>query len=188
MLVGSAHAQSGAQSATVSERIVVADERFKKLVSKTPDMIVDAAIFFTNDMSLEQLRMYLQHPGFQVKGFRHGTPSYAGGYTLLQGETLDQAIESYRRDHLAFLRQRMVLEDRMTATEQNREAREALLPHRKEAEQMIADFDKNGVRVIAIEARGKAKEIADFKEKVTFVRVIELTDAGTPQPAILPGN
>ena len=76
----------------------------------------------------------------------------------------------------------------MVATETNEEARKALVQHRKEAEQMASDFDLVGIRVVGLELHGKAKEIAGFKEKNSFVRVIELKEYGKPQSAILPAT
>ena len=80
------------------------------------------------------------------------------------------------------------MEDRMIATETNEEARKALTSHRKEAEQMKADFEMKGIRVIGLEIHGKIKEMADFKERNSFVQVVELKENGKPLPAILPPN
>lgn len=184
--VGVPFAQSDSAVPGIQQRIISAHEEFQQALENAPEKEVEATMFFTNDMALEQLQMSLRNVPLTVKGFLHGTPSYGGGYTLNPGETLDQAIANYRRDHLGFLRQRMQLEDRMAATESNEEARKALIPHRKEAEQMESDFELRGIRVIGLELHGKAKEMAGFKEKNSFVRVIELKKDGKPQLAILP--
>jgi hypothetical protein len=78
------------------------------------------------------------------------------------GETVDDAIKNYRRDHLFFLQKRMELEDDMIATEANDELREAITKHRKEVEQMRADFEEKGLRIIGVEVSGKARDIQDF--------------------------
>ncbi len=185
---GASYAESGSAVPSTQQRITSAYEKFQQALVKAPEKEVEAAMFFTNDMSLEQLQMSLRNVPLTVKGFLHGTPSYGGGYSLSPGETLDQAIANYRLDHLSFLQQRMQIEDRMVATETNEEARKALISHRKEAEQMKADFELRGIRIIGLELHGKIKEMADFKERNLFVQVVELKENGKSQPAILPPN
>lgn len=185
---GVSYAESGAVVSATQQRIVSAHEKFQEALTNAPEKEVEAAMFFTNDMSLEQLQISLRNAPLTIKGFLHGTPSYGGGYSLSLGETFDQATTNYRRDHHSFLQQRMQMEDRMVATETNEEARNALISHRKEAEQMASDFDLRGIRVIGLELHGKTRELADFKEKNSFVRAVELKENGKPQPAILPPN
>lgn len=170
----------------VSERIKDAEETFGQVLKNTPEKEIRAAAFFTNDMSLENVRTAFGKSPLAVKGFRHGTQSYSGGYSLKQGETLDEAIVSYSRDHLFFLQKRMEIEDKALASETNNDLRKAMTDHRKEADQMKADFEKNGIRVIGVEVAGRARDVQDFKEENSFVRVIELTERGKPQSAIIP--
>lgn len=183
---GVSYAESGSATPATQQRITSAHEKFQQALVNAPEKEVEAAMYFANDMSLEQLRMSLRNVPLTVKGFLHGTPSYGGGYSLSPGETLDQAIANYRRDHLSFLQQRMQMEDRMVATETNEEARKALTSHRKEAEQMTSDLELRGIRVIGLELHGKTNVMADFQERNSFVRVVELKENGKPQPAILP--
>ena len=170
----------------VSERIKDAEETFGQVLKNTPEKEIRAAAFFTNDMSLENVRAAFGKSPLVVKGFRHGTQSYSGGYSLKQGETLDEAIASYSRDHLFFLQKRMEIEDKALAAETNDDLRTAMADHRKEADQMKADFEKNGIRVVGVEVAGRARDVQDFREKNSFVRVIELTERGKPQSAIVP--
>lgn len=173
-------------SPPMEARIAKAEEDFGQVLKNTPEKEVRVAAFFTNDMSLESVRTVFSNSPLAVKGFRHGTQSYGGGYSFKQGETLDEATVNYRRDHLAFLQQRMELEDNVLATGINDDLRKAIVNHRKEADQMKVDFEKNGIRVVGVEVQGRAKDIQDFKEKNSFVRVIELKERGKPQSAILP--
>lgn len=64
--------------------------------------------------------------------------------------------------------------------------RAAFQSHRREAEKMQADYKANGIRIIGLEVVGAAKDIAAFQQENAFVRVIELTRPGVPQPAIIP--
>lgn len=101
----------------VNERIVKADERFNKVIKETPAKPVEAVVFFSNDMSLEKVRTGLSNAPFSVKGFRHGTQSYSGGYSLSYGKTVDEAVQNYQRDHLLFLQKRTEIEGDMLNTE-----------------------------------------------------------------------
>ena len=174
-------------SASSSEaRVQVAQERFNQVLQKTPDKIIDVIAFFTNDITLENLHAEVQGKPFKVKGFRHGTQSYGGGYSLDTNETVDVAIENYRRDHALFIEKRMEIEDNLLSTETDESLRLALIKHRKEAEQMKQDFEERGLRIIGVELYGKAKDIQNFKDEHGFVRVIEVVEKGKPQSAILP--
>lgn len=170
----------------VETRIAQANESFEQILKNSPEKEVRVAVFFTNDLSLEEVRVAITRSVFALKGFRHGTQSYSGGYSLRKGETLDEAIVNYRRDYLFFLQKRMETEDKMLTTETNEDLRNAIITHRKEADQMKADFEKNGIRIIGIEVAGRAHNINEFKEQNSFVRVIELHENVKPQPAIVP--
>jgi hypothetical protein len=172
----------------MEERILSAKAKFQSVLSETPQKKVDAIAFFTNDMSLEDVKAALRNTPLVVKGFRHGTQSYGGGYIFKQGEMLEEAMLNYRRDHLLFIQTRMDTEDRMIVAETNIDLRKALISHRAEAGQMKADFNEKGIRIIGLEVYGHAKDIGAFAEKNPFVRVIELKEKGKPQPAILPGQ
>lgn len=167
-------------------RVAKADADFAQALKNTPDKEVSAVAFFNNDMSPQDVRMAFYNTPLVVKGFRHGTQFYSGGYSLKSGETLDEAIVNYNRDHLFFLQKRMETEDKMLATETNAELRNAMVAHRKEADQMKADFEKNGIRVVGVEVVGRLRDMQDFKGRTPFVRVIELKETGKKQPAIVP--
>lgn len=170
----------------VSVRVAEAEENFGQVLKNTPEKEIRAVAFFTNDMSLENVRTAFGKSPLVVKGFRHGTQSYSGGYSLKPGEILDEAIVSYKRDHLFFLQKRMEIEDKALAAETNDDLRTAMADHRKEADQMKADFEKNGIRVVGVEVTGRARDVQDFRAKNSFVRVIELIEHGKPQSAIVP--
>ena len=167
-------------------RIAKANAEFAQALKDVPDREVGAVAFFTNDMSPQDVRMAFYNTPLVVKGFNHGTHFYSGGYSLKSGETLDEAIVSYNRDHLFFLQKRMEMEDRVLAYQTNPELRNALIVHRKEADQMKADFDKNGIRVVGVEVVGRVRDMQDFRDRNAFVRVIELKENGKKQPAIVP--
>lgn len=187
LLVGVSVGSQTVLAQSVSERIASAKAAFDLVLRQTPDKDVRAVAFFANDMSLEEVRgALLKMPNVTLKGFRHGTVSYAGGYGLRQGETVDQAIVSYKRDHLFFLMKRIEMEGRVPARIANINLKQAIDSHLKEARQMKVDFDANGLRIVGIDIYGKARHIKEFTDATPFVRVIELTEGGKPQPAILP--
>ena len=173
-------------ASSTEERILLAHDRFNQVLKKTPDKVIEVTAFFTNDITLDNLRIELQKVPLEIKGFRHGTQSYGGGYSLGVNETLDEAVENYRRDHALFIEKRMGIEDNLLSTETDEGLRLALIKHRKEAEQMKQDFDERGLRIIGIELHGKARDIQNFKDEHGFVRVIEVVEKGKPQSAILP--
>jgi hypothetical protein len=171
----------------VLERVAVAKAQFQDVLAKTPEKEVRVAAFFTNDVSLENVRDALRNsPNLVLKGFRHGTESYAGGYGLKSGETIDEAIVNYRRDHLFFLEKRMEMEDQMPSMATDETLKKAIIAHRKGSEQMKTDFEERGLRIIGVELSGKAKHIGNFKDETPFVRVVELQEGEKHQPAILP--
>lgn len=173
-------------ASSTEERILLAHDRFNQVLKKTPDKVIEVTAFFTNDITLDNLRIELQKVPLEIKGFRHGTQSYGGGYSLGANETLDEAVENYRRDHALFIEKRMGIEDNLLSTETDEGLRLALIKHRKEAEQMKQDFDERGLRIIGVELHGKARDIQNFKDEHGFVRVIEVVEKGKPQSAILP--
>lgn len=173
-------------ASSIEERILLAHDRFNQVLKKTPDKVIEVTAFFTNDITLDNLRIELQKVPLEIKGFRHGTQSYGGGYSLGANETLDEAVENYRRDHALFIEKRMGIEDNLLSTETDEGLRLALIKHRKEAEQMKQDFDERGLRIIGVELHGKARDIQNFKDEHGFVRVIEVVEKGKPQSAILP--
>lgn len=172
-------------AAPVIDRITSAREEFKKVLAATPDKEVAAIAFFSNDMMLESVRDSAQGSQLTIKGFRHGTQSYAGGYGFKPGETVDEAIANYRRDHLFFLEKMMEIENNTVGGMRDDNFRKALIAHKKEAEQMRADFEEKGLRIIGVELYGKARHIQDFWDENSFARVVELKSK-KPQPAILP--
>lgn len=173
-------------ASSTEERILLAHDRFNQVLKKTPDKVIEVTAFFTNDITLDNLRIELQKVPLEIKGFRHGTQSYGGGYSLGANETLDEAVENYRRDHALFIEKRMGIEDNLLSTETDEGLLLALIKHRKEAEQMKQDFDERGLRIIGVELHGKARDIQNFKDEHGFVRVIEVVEKGKPQSAILP--
>ncbi|MDB5841730.1 MAG: hypothetical protein JWQ23_3682 [Herminiimonas sp.] len=174
------------QILAIQRRIALADETFREELRNTPDKSIAATIFFANEMLLDRVREPLENAPLTIKGFLHGTPSDGGGYTLNPGETLDDAIANYRRDHLSVMEKIMESAARMAAVETDHEAREALISHLRKAEDMKFDLRQKGIRIVGVELYGKAKELADFRDKNSFVKVIELKVPGKPQPAILP--
>lgn len=170
----------------VEERILLAHELFGQVLKNTPDKVIEVVVFFTNDITLENLHAEVRGKLFKVKGFRHGTQSYGGGYSFDTNETVDEAVENYRRDHAFFIEKRIEIVDSLLSKETDESLRLALTKHRKEAEQMKQDFDERGLRIIGVELHGKARDIQNFKDEHSFVRVIEVVEKGKPQSAILP--
>ena len=173
-------------AASQAQRIANANQEFATALRDTPNKRASVAIFFASDMPAERLRMTLSTEPFRVKAFRHGTAFYSGGYTLADGESLDQAISNYRRDHNMFLRERMRLEEGLAAKESDPELRKAYEEHRKEADHMLQDYEANGLRIVGIEIEGSIRDIDNFRQRSGFVRMVEITRPGVPQPAIVP--
>jgi len=184
LAVGIGHVQ--AQDAAFEQRIVSAQEKFASVLTQNPQQTVSAAIFFTNDMSIAQIKEAIGGERFSIKAFRHGTQSYSGGYMLNSGETLDQAMNSYVRDHVLFLTRRMQMENRLLNTEKDPKLLEAVSADLRAAVQMKADFDRHGLRIIGIDVVGSAADLQSFKTRRPFVRGIELKEDGRPQPSIVP--
>jgi hypothetical protein len=55
----------------IDARIAQANAGFAEVLKNTPEKEVHAAVFFINDMSLQDVRMALSYSPLAVKGFRH---------------------------------------------------------------------------------------------------------------------
>ena len=171
------------------ERIATAQEEFRKVVTQTPQKDVRAITFFTNDVDLEDVLRTTSKTPLAVKGFYHGNATGGGGYSLREGETLNEATINYRRDHIFFLNKRIEMQKNMLEIEDEKQDdsfKKAVNQSIREAKQAIVDFEKNGLRIIGVELQGPAVQVQEFKDKNLFVRIIELKRNGRPQPAILP--
>lgn len=173
---------------SVEARVAAADEKFNQVVKTEPQKEVHVIMFFSNDMKLSDVQEKFRVSGFDIKGFRHGTQSYSGGYGISTGETFEQAIVNYERDHLFFLQTRVLAEEKMLTTKMDDQLRKAIVSHQKEAQQMKLDFQTHGLRIIGIELVGRAQALDTFKENNSFIRVVELKDQDAPQSAILPSK
>lgn len=176
---------SASAVAADEERITSAQAKFKDVVTQSPQKMIPATIYFTNNMELEQVKSAVKGQQFAVNGFRHGTRSHSGGYTLKPSETLDEAMENYTQDHILFLEQRKKQEGDILRTETDANIRKAVISHLEEADKMSADFEEKGLRIIGIDLSGRAVDIQNFKEKNSFARVIELKEGGRSQSAII---
>lgn len=137
-----------------------------------------AMVFFTDGVPLEEVRSALDREPLTVKGFRHGSRSGAGGYMLKSGETLDEAVLNYRRDHEAFLDERIRIEEEVMAAEMNDAVRNAMAEHRAESERMKDEYRNEGIRIVSMELCGEARNIYAFVDRRSPARVTALKDAG----------
>tara|TARA_B100001964_G_C14227686_1_gene598456 strand:- start:1670 stop:2212 length:543 start_codon:yes stop_codon:yes gene_type:complete len=148
--------------------------QFYDLVSQSPYKNIRVKISFTNDVTLSDIQNVLHKEMVAVKAFYHGTSSYTGGYRLQEGETLEEAIASYQRDHIFFIKKRIEAEEMILQTTYDKTFQDAVIQHIREAVQMRVDFEKNGVRIIAIEVEGFAIDVAKFSQKNIFVHDVSL--------------
>lgn len=80
------------------------------------------------------------------------------------------------------------MEEKILRTETDPRLLEAVSVSLKQAEQMETDFEEHGLRIIGLDVSGHAADLQDFKGRRSFTRVIELKEAGRPQPAIVPNQ
>lgn len=187
MIVYGSPVYAQSDSVPVSARLASAKVALEQIVRDTPEKEIHAVAFFTNDMSLEDVRSTAQQsPAISVKGFRHGTTSYSGGYGIRHGETIEQAIANYKGAYALALTRRLEIETKAVGKLSEVAIKGAFAKRHKMTLQAKADFERNGLRIVGIEIYGKAKHLKAFGNATPFVRVIEPREVGKPQPAILP--
>lgn len=183
-IVGSANSSK----AQINSRIMSAQLALSNVISISPNQEVFASAFFANDMSLERVVAVSQSYGLQIDGFRHETPSSTGGY-IVDGESVQAAIERYKRDHKFFMEQDLENTKRMLLQSASDPAlTKALVARKENILRRLSDFKENGIRVIGLDLRGEAIALAALQAQQTFIRFIELRSPGVFGAAILPSE
>jgi hypothetical protein len=159
---------------------------FADLVQNDPHANVVAALYFMDEMPADDVVNSLHEGHLQVRSFSHGTSTSSGGYILQDGETVEEAVTAYKRDHGSFLDLEVEQLRQMIASERNQELREAFKTRQQEVIQRRGDFNAKGLSIIAVEVRGQAYEIDRYRQVHGFVRVVEIKKPNVPQPAIPP--
>ncbi len=167
-----------------SERTLTAETQFQNVLSETPEKEVNVAVSFTNEITLETIRGALLDSLVTPKSFRHVTQSDSGGYGLKPGETIDEAIVNYRKQHQFFLEKRIEVENEMVKETTDEDFHKAVIAKNKETKKMKGNFSEDGLRITGVELYGEAEAIQNFMNKNSFVRVIELLEDGKKQSTI----
>lgn len=172
-------------SSRQQDRAAKAQADFDAAVRSAPFRTLRATAYFAQGMQLDDAVERLRDQGLAIKAFRHSNATESGGYTLREGEPLEEAKQNYRADHARFLNRRVELLQGMlsdTNVPQTEEMRKELLRTLKEAETVQIE----GLQIMGVEVEGVASDISKFKERSPFIRVIELVDRDRLHPAIIP--
>jgi hypothetical protein len=153
--------------------------QLRKFSRLYPDKEIEAVIFFKNERDLEGVVSSDYSEKFKVVGFRHGNKNYSGGYNLKDGESLSEAIESYRRDHIKFLQEdeknMRIIADESDGDAQIKNAASARL---RSIVGRQDDYIKNGLRIVGLEVKGKPKGLIDLWESGSHnVRAIKVKES-----------
>ena len=102
----------------------------------------------------------IQNYDLDVIGFRHGDSSYSGGYKLQSNENIDDAIQTYEREHQFMLKQDLKsLRSMMKSSKGDRDIQQAIYARMKAVEQRQIDFTTYGMRLIGLEVKGQPVEM-----------------------------
>jgi hypothetical protein len=153
--------------------------KLSEISSLNPKKNLDAVIFFESEYSLEEVVTSDIVKNLKVKGFRHGNSEYSGGYRVKKEETLIEAVENYRSDHVRFLQRdeenmRAILESSYDDTQ----VRDAASARLKSVVGRQADYLKKGLKVIGLEVNASSRALMDLWNYSAYrVRTIKLKES-----------
>ena len=177
------HTQTGS-ILQIQKDIGHAHDYLSTMASSTPKKVIEATAFFANDMKIEQALSLTQKYNLKLKGFRHGTPDYSGGYIFDESERAEEAVKNYLRDHEFFLKLDIENTERMIKEAgSDRDIETALSARLRSVIQRQEDYAKFGVRVIGLDLEGEASELNRlWDEDLGSIRVIDVNDQGRSTP------
>ncbi|MDO8604752.1 MAG: hypothetical protein Q7K40_05175 [bacterium] len=155
-------------------------ETFGEVLEKEPRKEIFATATFTHGMSLEEVKKMTRDVAFAVKGFRHNTGESNGGCGVGVGETVAQALDNCVRDHSLFLNQRIEIEKKMLPTITDTGLRNAFIAHIEEAQK------EQKFLITALDLYGRAEDLQRFKERNSFVEMVELMNQDRELPLMIP--
>ncbi len=109
-----------------SQSFVYSDEVFQKILQNNPQKEVIATVIFPKGIKPESVHMLLRGKNVRVQAFRHSNVFGSGGYDLQDGENIEQAIATYKRDYVFFAK-RVELGTPRVTIEKNSEMQNALV-------------------------------------------------------------
>jgi len=172
----------------MGQRVRSAASEFREAVRNRPNQSARAVAYLTNSMGVREVQARVPR-GLAIRGFRHGSEINSGGYTLAPGESVDDAVASYERDHSLFL---AVRSEQMRSLLEAEPGDEGMATAVQEGlrlnQQREDDFYQHGLRIIGVELEGRLRDMEQFRSSNGFVRVIELRDENKARPAILPNR
>lgn len=174
--------------AAVQERVLEANRIFQETIAAFPEQEHAVTVSFTRSLPLKKAVEKAIARGLQVEGFRHGDATHSGGYTIAPGQPLDDAMADYEVQIPQFLDQHLTNIKRMLSTVSDPELRAALQQSRREFIRQKKAYQKQGMQVIGLDLRGNGRDLEQFQQTDSSVRVMELRSESRRNAAILPAD
>jgi hypothetical protein len=163
-----------ARSIAVRQRLARGNEEFSRVLLSGPRTQVHVLMSFTEPRRPDDAIREARHHSLTITGFRHASLTNSGGYTLVPGESVDDAMKAYRRDSEIFTRMRLGRMEQLAPEALDPEMKDAYERQAKDASQRLSQLEASGVLISGIEAIGVAADVDSFRQATDFVRGIEL--------------
>jgi hypothetical protein len=184
---GDAPASGNAAPSLARQRLENGARALDAIVRERPDDSVGALASFTGERDIDEVVAHARRLGLTITGFRHGSRTHSGGYTLSPGESVEDAVAAYRRDLDWFPRRRAERMRRLAAETTDPDLSRSLAEHASELEARVDALNATGrVKVIGFELSGPAILVDEFRRTVSFVRGVELRSGSRHDAAISP--
>lgn len=77
-------------------------EDLAKVASRAPDTQMLAVVEFNQAQALQNLEMFINDSGVQLKSFTVATENRTSGYVLVPDRSIQEAVSEYQRDRIIF--------------------------------------------------------------------------------------
>lgn len=150
-----------------------------KMSSVSPQKNLKAVVFFENGYALDSLLSSDIVERLNVTGFRHGDSERSGGYKLREGESLSEAIESYRVDHIKFLqRDESNMRSIMASSSDDQQVKDAASARLRSVVRRQSDYLKNGMRVVGLEVDASSRGLIEIWDDKNYnIRTIKIKES-----------
>jgi len=172
----------------IEKRVNEANILFSEKVSQAPLETIKVVAHFRNSNTAKQIVDIVGRYNLTVTGFRHGNSKYSGGYTLKPNETVQEAIRQYLSDHDLFMKRDYKLTKKYlseTTGNEDPQLAVALNSRLSDIQQRQLESSLNGLQIVGLELLGSALALNEFRKDNNFVRVMEISKKGIPQPSII---
>ena len=176
----------GNPKSVIQQRIEPAKSEFQQQIDNFPDREIVVTASFTRSMPIGDVVERASLHQLSIVGFRHGSVSHSGGYTLAPGESLEDAIVQYQHDAVFFTDQDLRNTESLMMTVADEAVRRALQERRAELSRRSQELKKVGLKILGVDLRGSGRDLQAFLQNNGIVRVLEVQHGSRRDAAILP--